>query len=182
MAGVGACHIASDIENLSYHGVRTFIIFGNCGVLDKTISDCGIIIPTKAFGEDGTSYHYLSYDGEIELCSKYKDIFKEILREYDFDYKEGYTWTTDAFFRETRDKVNYFKNKGCVCVEMEASAIGAVCKHKNLDYFTFYYAGDNLDSVIWEERSLHSYSELDKKNKVAILALELAKKIIDKSE
>lgn len=180
MAGVGACHIAADIENLAIHGVKTFIIFGNCGVLDKTIPDCGIIIPTKAYGEDGTSYHYFEYDGEIELCSKYKDDFKKILKKYDFDYKEGYTWTTDAFYRETRDKVRNFKNNGYVCVEMEASAIAAVCKYKNLDYFTFYYAGDNLDSIIWEERSLYSHSELDKKKKVALLALELAKNIIDK--
>lgn len=181
MAGVGASHIAADIEELSYHGVKTFIIFGNCGVLDKTIPDCGIIIPTKAYGEDGTSYHYVDYDGEITLCSKYKDDFKKILQEYNFDYREGYTWTTDAFYRETRDKVAHFKDMGCVCVEMEAASIAAVCKHKNLDYFTFYYAGDNLDSVVWEERSLHSHSELDKKKKVALLALDLAKSITKKN-
>ena len=31
MAGVGACHIVADIEELAYHGVKTFIVFGNCG-------------------------------------------------------------------------------------------------------------------------------------------------------
>ena len=60
---------------------------------------------------------------------------------------------------------------------MEASAIAACCKYKNLDYFTFYYAGDNLDSVEWEERSLHGEDMLDKKSEVALLALELARKI-----
>ena len=177
MAGVGSPHIAADIEELAFSGVKTFIIFGNCGVLDKTIPDCGIIIPTKAYREDGTSYHYYDGGDTIDLCAKYKDNFKEILKKYDFDYREGFTWTTDAFYRETRDKVNYFKEKGCLCVEMEASAIAAVCQVKNLDYFTFYYAGDNLDSVVWDKRSLNGALELDKKKEVALLALELASRI-----
>ena len=177
LAGVGAPHISADIEELSFHCVKTFIIFGNCGVLDKTIPDCGIIIPNRAYREDGTSYHYLDCGNEITLSDKYKDMFKEILKENDFDYREGATWTTDAFYRETKDKVEYYKNKGCVCVEMEASTIASVCEAKGLNYFTFYYAGDNLDSVEWEERSLASGREPEKKGKVAILALELARKI-----
>ena len=177
MANVGGCHIVADIEELSFNGVKTFIIFGNCGVLDKTIPDCGIIIPTMAYKEDGASYHYIGDGDTINLCDKYRESFKDILKEYDFDFREGPTWTTDAFYRETRDKVEYYKNKGCVCVEMEASAIAAVCQYKKLDYFTFYYAGDNLDSVEWEVRSLHGDSELDKKNQVAILALELARRV-----
>ena len=177
MASVGASHMAADIEELAYNGVKKFIIFGNCGVLDKTIPDCGIIIPTKAYREDGTSYHYIEGDEPIILSDTYKDTFKEILKEYDFDFREGATWTTDAFYRETRDKAEYFRNQGCVCVDMEASSIGAVCKYKNLDYFTFYYAGDNLDCIEWEKRSLSGEDMLDKKSEVALLALELARRI-----
>ena len=62
---------------------------------------------------------------------------------------------------------------------MEASAIAAVCEYKKLDYFTFYYAGDNLDSVEWDERSIYGGANFDKKKEVAILALELANKISD---
>lgn len=46
-----------------------------------------------------------------------------------------------------------------------------------MDYFTFYYAGDNLDSVEWDERSLSGLTNFDKKKEVAVLALELAYKI-----
>ena len=177
MASVGSTHIVADIEELNFNGVESFIIFGNCGVLDKTIPDCGIIIPTKAYREDGVSYHYIGEGDVIELSSKYKEEFKKILCEYDFDFREGATWTTDAFYRETRDKVDYFKNKGCLCVEMEASAIAAVCEYKKIDYFTFFYAGDNLDSIEWEKRSLSGEDMLDKKNEVALLALELGRRI-----
>ena len=179
MAGVSGPHISMDIEELSSQGVEKFIIFGNCGVLDSSIEDCSIIIPTKAFRDEGTSYHYVPESDDIEISQKYTDIFIEILKENDFDYTKGYTWTTDAFYRETKDKIDYFKSKGAVCVEMEGSVIAAVCKKCNLDYFTFYYAGDNLDSVEWDERSLHGITEFDKKQKVMILALTLAKRISD---
>ena len=103
--------------------------------------------------------------------------FIEILKKYDFSYTKGFTWTTDAFYRETKEKIDYFKANGAICVEMEGSAIAAVCKRKKLDYFTFYYAGDNLDAAEWEERSIRGLSNIDKKKQVMTLALELAQNI-----
>ena len=177
MAGVSGPWISADIEELYAQGVRKFIIFGNCGVLDSSIEDCSIIIPTKAFREEGTSYHYVPESDIIDIDLKYKDDFINILNKFNFDYTEGYTWTTDGFFRETPDKIDYFKKNGAVCVEMEGATITAVCKHYGIDYFTFYYAGDNLDSTEWDERSLSGLVNIDKKKEVMLLALELAKKI-----
>lgn len=177
MAGVSGPWIAADIEELHAGGVENVIIFGNCGVLDKTIEDCSIIIPTKGFRDEGTSYHYVDESDYIDMNPKYVDDFIEILNEYNFDYTKGYTWTTDAIYRETPDKIKYFKEKGCVCVEMEGSIIAAVCDRLGMDYFTFYYAGDNLDSAEWDERSLSGLVNIDKKKEVMTLALNLAHKI-----
>lgn len=177
MASVGGPCISADIEELHAQGVEKFIIFGNCGVLDSAIEDCSIIIPTKAFRDEGCSYHYVEASDTIEMNPKYIGEFLAILKQHGFDHTMGATWTTDAFYRETRDKIDYFKSQGAVCVEMEGSVIAAVCQKKNLDYFTFYYAGDNLDGEKWDERSLHGMSNLNRKQEVVLLALELAVKI-----
>lgn len=177
MAGVGGPYICADIEELSTQGVEKIIIFGNCGVLDSKIDDCSIIIPTKAFRDEGASYHYVEASDTIEMNPKYIDEFIKILNKYDFNYVKGYTWTTDAIYRETKDKINYFKNNGAITVEMEGATIAAVCQRKSLDYFTFYYAGDNLDSIEWDERSLSGLKNIDKKKEVMLLALELAIKL-----
>ena len=58
-AGISGAWISADIEDLNYNGVKKFIIFGNCGVLDKSIDDCQIIIPNRAYRDEGVSYHYL---------------------------------------------------------------------------------------------------------------------------
>ena len=156
---------------------KKVIIIGNCGVLDSKIDDCSIIIPTRGFRDEGTSYHYLPEGDSVLLNKKYVSEFKEVLKEFDFDYREGYTWTTDAFYRETREKIQYFKSKGAVCVEMEGATIGAVSEKLGIDAFTFYYAGDNLDATQWDERSLKGLVNFDKKKEVALLAFELALRI-----
>ena len=91
MAGVSGPWIAGDIEELYSAGVQKVIIFGNCGVLDSKIEDCSIIIPTKGFRDEGTSYHYVSPSETIEINPDYKEDFIKILNEYNFDYTEGYT-------------------------------------------------------------------------------------------
>ena len=112
MAGVGSPLVASDIEELSAQGVKLFIIFGNCGVLDPTIPDKSIIIPVKGFREEGTSYHYIPSSTTIKINPKYVCIFTELAKRNNFTYYKGITWTTDAFYRETSDKVNYYKTRG----------------------------------------------------------------------
>ncbi|MBR2743722.1 MAG: nucleoside phosphorylase [Clostridia bacterium] len=178
MAGVGAPAIAADIEELHAQGVEKVIIFGNCGVLDSSIKDCSIIIPNMAYRDEGTSYHYAEESDSIEVNQKYKDEFIELLKTFNFDYTIGATWTTDAFYRETTDKIQQYKNLDVKTVEMEGATIAAVCRCLGMDYFTFYYAGDNLDTVEWDERSLSGLVNIDKKKEVTILAFELAMKII----
>ena len=174
MAGVSGPWIAGDIEELYAAGVEKVIIFGNCGVLDANIEDCSIIIPTLGYRDEGTSYHYVPESETIEINPDYKEEFIDILGKFDFDYTKGATWTTDAFYRETKDKIKYYKDNGVVCVEMEGAVIAAVCKKLNMKYFTFYYAGDNLDGTVWNKRSLNGLVNIDKKKEVLLLALELA--------
>ncbi len=174
MAGVGGPLIAADIEELHSAGVEKFIIFGNCGVLDASIEDCSIIIPTLGFRDEGTSYHYLPDSETMKMNPKYIDDFINILKKFNFDYTKGATWTTDAFFRETPDKIKYYKSNGVKTVEMEGTVIASVCQRLNIDYFTFYYAGDNLDATVWDKRSLSGLVNIDKKKEVLLLALELA--------
>ena len=108
MAGVSGAWLCADIEELHAQGVEKFIIFGNCGVLDSKIEDCSIIIPTMAYREDGASYHYVEESDTIIMNPKYVDVFIEILNKYNFDYIQAPTWTTDAFYRETNNKIKMY--------------------------------------------------------------------------
>lgn len=174
---VGAPAAVNDIEEIHAMGCNKFIVFGNCGVLDREIEDCSIIIPTEAIRDEGTSYHYIEPNKTIKVNKKYISEFKEVLSKFGYSYTEGITWTTDAFYRETRKKLESRVAMGAKCVEMEASALQAVADFREFDFFTFFYAGDNLDLPEWDQRSLSGDVKLDEKSRVALLALELGYKI-----
>ena len=89
----------------------------------------------------------------------------------------GTTWTTDAFYRETQGKVAKRKEMGAICVEMECAAMQAMCDFRGVEFFQFLYAGDNLDHSTWDPRSLSGTSRLEDKEKIALLAFELALRI-----
>ena len=177
MMSVGAPAAATTIEDVHAMGCDKFIVFGNCGVLSKGIDDLAIIIPNKAIREEGVSQHYLGVGEDIVVNEKYINTFKEILKDKGYSYVEGTTWTTDAYYRETLEKVDMMRYKGAICVEMEVAALQAVCDFRGIDLFTFFYAADNLDSEKWDKRSLSGSSKIDKKITIMELALSLAEKM-----
>lgn len=175
---VGEPACIGDYEDLLAMGMKTLILFGTCGVLDKSIEDCGIIIPTRALRDEGCSYHYAPPADTIEVNHKYRDLFHNVLEEHGYSYVDGTTWTTDACYRETRQKVNRRREQGAVCVEMECAGMQAAADFRGADFFQFFYAADNLDQPVWDSRSLSGHIRLDDKGKIALLAFELALRIM----
>ncbi len=176
-ARLGAPACVGFFENVIAFGARRVILLGNCGVLDKSIEDCGVIIPTRAIRDEGTSYHYAPPADYIDVNRRHVDEFKQVLRERGYPFVEGTTWTTDAFYRETRAKIERRRQMGAICVEMECAAMQAMCDFRGVEFFQFLYAGDNLDHSSWDPRSLSGSVRLDDKAKIALLAFELAARI-----
>ena len=74
-------------------------------MLDGTLSVGQIIVPTSAVRDEGTSYHYLPPDREVKPGAKAVAAIERTLVAAGHHYVMGKTWTTDAFYRETRAKV-----------------------------------------------------------------------------
>ena len=180
MSRVGAPSCVVQYEELFAMGLEKAVVFGTCGVLDKNIEDLAIIIPNMAIRDEGTSYHYMKASRDIVVNPKYKDEFTKLLEKHNYSYVIGKTWTTDAPYRETRKKVEDRKKAGCICVEMECSALAAVAKFRKKEVFQFFYAADNLDSAKWDMRSLGNEDLLSDKEKIGLLAIKFASSIADK--
>ena len=151
-AGVGAPQAASLMEDLSAMGCVNFICIGACGVLQKDLVRGHLIVPTCGVRDEGTSYHYIPPSYEIEADKEFIDKIIEQLGILEVPFVTGKTWTTDAYFRETKEKVELRKKQGCITVEMEFTACMAVAKHKDLKYGQILYAGDSLAGDVWDSR------------------------------
>ena len=174
---VGASACAGMMEDFFAFGVEKVVLFGSCGVLDKSIANCGIIVPTSALRDEGTSFHYAPPGDEIVVNPKYRETFAQILAAHGCTWTEGKVWTTDAMYRETADKVRRRKAQGCVCVDMECSAVAALAQFRGKEVFHFFHGADSLDGEAWDRRGLGSRYDLTEKDKIAQLALELAVRI-----
>lgn len=182
LAPVGAALCVGLFEEAFALGAETAIVFGNCGVLDKRIGDCSIIVPTAALRDEGTSWHYAPPGDEITVNPCYREAFAAVLADYGVSCTTGKCWTTDAFYRETPDKVAARRAAGCVCVDMECSALAALAQFRGKEIFQFFYAGDNLDAETWDQRSLSKHALLEEKDRVAQLAISLALRIAQMKE
>ena len=103
--GVGAPLAAALLEEVIALGCNKFIACGGAGVLNKEIAVGHIIVPNSAIRDEGTSYHYAEPGREISPGKEGLEAIFRTLEKNKFDYITGKTWTTDAFYRETPERL-----------------------------------------------------------------------------
>lgn len=142
-AGAPAC-VATIEDTLSEIRTDKYIVFGGSGCLNREIAHGRIMIPTEAYRDEGTSYHYVPASDYISV--KNADVVAEFMEENKIPFVKGRTWTTDSFYRETVNNFEKRKADGCISVEMECAAIQAMCDFRGLDLYMFLTCGDLLDA------------------------------------
>lgn len=172
-SAVGAPACVSNYEELISMGIENFLLVGSCGCLIDSLNDYSIILPTSAIRDEGTSYHYAPENDETLLDTRVVKILEDTLSENKIHYTKGKTWTTDAIFRETPDKVIKRKSQGAITVEMECSAMNIVSKFRGVNFGQILYGADSLANEKYDPRSLiTSCTTFDSKKKIVPLALE----------
>ncbi len=89
------------------------------GVLDKNIGVGQILVVDGAIRDEGFSYHYIEPSRYIYTNPATTGKITQYLDNNQVSYIRGLTWTTDAIFRETPDKIAQRKKEGAKIVEME---------------------------------------------------------------
>ena len=160
--GIGGPLAAAFIEELSALGCEKFIACGGAGVLDKDLVVGHLVVPTRALRAEGASYHYLPASRYVDLDQKVIGEIKTVLDDMKLPYKTGMTWTTDAFYRETKEMMKYRQEEGCITVEMECASFAAVTQFRGLKFGQILYSGDDLTKEVWDSRQWTSRKDIRK--------------------
>ena len=128
------------------------IACGGAGVLVPEIALGQVIVPTAAIRDEGTSYHYLPASREVSPTADALEAIIATLDARGVPHVTGKTWTTDALYRETREKAARRVAEGCLTVEMEAAAFFAVARFRGITFGQLLYAGDDLSGDVWNAR------------------------------
>lgn len=146
-------------------GAENFILIGSAGALNENLTFGDRVLCRGAFCDEGTGRHY--FDGEYISADKMPVLSVLPVKA------EGDTWTTDALFMETSSAAAYYAEKGCLTVDMEASALFAFAKARGLKAAAMFVISDLLFGGQWRPA---------KKNAQTVKALRaLAEEIIKKS-
>ena len=147
----GAPQAAVILERLIAMGARKILAFGCCGSLQPDLQIGHLVIPTDALSEEGTSAHYARPKGVGRGASeKIVELCKTQCREKNFRFAAGKVWTTDALFRETREKVGRYSAGGLLAVEMEMSALFTVAAYRKVHLGGLMVVSDELGTLKWK--------------------------------
>lgn len=160
---VGAPIAAGIMEELGVKGCTKWVVCGSAGGLDKEQSFGHLIVPRSAVRDEGFSYHYLKPSREVTASPRAVKAIKKVMQDNGVPYLLSKTWTTDAFFRETPEKVALRKKEGCLAVEMEAAAIFAVAKFRGYQAGAILYLHDDVSGRDWDKRHTHDPSYIREK-------------------
>ncbi|MBR6808163.1 MAG: nucleoside phosphorylase [Clostridia bacterium] len=151
-APVGSAPAAQLMDWLIGYGVREIISAGCCGALTD-FEENVFLVPNKALRDEGTSYHYMSPSRFAKINKIAIKAIEEALAEHGLNCREVITWTTDGFYRETKEKVMYRKSEGCEVVEMECSALAACADFREAIWGCILFTADTLaDTENYDER------------------------------
>lgn len=118
------------------------------------IAENRFLVPVKALRDEGTSYHYVAPSRYIDIDPKMLRPIEKTLSEQRLAYQEVITWSTDGFYRETKEKVAYRQEEGCSVVEMECSALAAVAQLRGILWGQLLFTADTLADVeVYDQRN-----------------------------
>lgn len=146
---VGAPYAVMLLETLIAWGAEKILFFGWCGAISDSVKIGDIILPDSAIIDEGTSSHYLSDTFLSRPSPLIVAQAREYLHEKDFYFHHGKIWSTDAVFRETRDKVLSFQKQNVLAVDMETSSVFTVAQFRDVDAGGVLIVSDELSTLKW---------------------------------
>ncbi len=125
--GRGAPQAVDTLEIIAALGVQKVFSVGMCGGFSDQAQVGDVLVPDRAFVEEGTSLHYYQ---QIDCALPDKALFSKLSSIK--GAKALPIVSTDAVYRQTFYKEQLWRQKGAVAVDMETSALFSVGKYLGL--------------------------------------------------
>ena len=130
-------------ELLAVGGVNAFLRLGSCGGLREDIGVGDYVLATDIIRGDGVSRYYVEEDFKSKVSGDLTSSVEAVFSGAGKVHKGG-VWTTDALFKETKDIVNSYIEKGAIAVDMVTSPFVTVANLYNKKVAAILAVSDNL--------------------------------------
>lgn len=143
-AHVGAPAAAIQMEQLIAAGARRILGVGLCGSLTESAPVGTLVAPGLCIREEGTSLHYLPPEAGVGPTPGICAAILAAGNKLGHTILNGPHWTTDVLFRELKNKVENYRARGVLAVDMEASALYAVAQFRRVEAGMLLVVSDEL--------------------------------------
>ena len=174
---IGAPAAALLLEDSVARGVRNVLVVGSAGSLQRGLPIGSTVIVTGAEREDGTSHHYLPAGEIVSADPQLTASLAECSAARGAEPVQGRSWTIDAPYRETVDAIRRHREGGVFVVEMEAAAIFAVARVRDVRAALIVAVSDELFGDQWKAGFGHD-AYLDSLTRAADAAIDAARKFV----
>lgn len=157
--GVGAPLAAAFSEEIIAMGARWLVACGGAGALVPELELGRAVVVDSAVRDEGTSHHYVPASGVIDADPQAVAAVAKACEAAGVAHVVGRSWTTDAIYRETRDRMARRVAQQCVVVEMEAAALLSLARYREVVLGQVLMAGDSLAGDAWDDRGWMSDRE-----------------------
>ncbi|MFC1514833.1 hypothetical protein ACFL5X_02925 [Candidatus Omnitrophota bacterium] len=130
-------------ELLCVGGIGTLIRLGSCGSLREDISVGDYILATNVLRGDGATRYYVDDDFKPVVDEKISATLEVVFKNAGKVHRGG-VWSTDALFRETKEIVNPYIEKGAIAVDMVTSPFITLANLYNKKAAAILAVSDNL--------------------------------------
>lgn len=150
--GIGAPTNAMKIDEAIAWGVKQFISIGTACTIQRGLSQGDLIVCDKSIRDEGISHHYLPYSKYAFPSRDLTETLIRVLNEMNKHYHVGTSLTSDAFYKISKEEVEFFQKEGVLCAEMESAAEFAVVSlHKDVKIAAiFTLMSDSYANLEWE--------------------------------
>ena len=162
---LGAPHAVMILEKLIVLGAKKILFLGWCGSVRKRVQIADLVVPERAVIGEGTSAYYPLKNGDPRPSDGIVRAIEESLETCPISFHKGLVWSTDAPYRETRDKVVSLQRQGVLGVDMEISALFAAARFRQVEIGALLVVSDELGSLHWKPG--FSSSKFKKSRKMA---------------
>ena len=145
-APVGAPAAVLMEERLYAYGAEKILAIGCCGALTD-LPENAFLPVMKSFREEGTSFHYQEAGDWIFFDEAPRLRIEAWMKEKGIPFTPAVTWTSDGFFRETKEKIKARRRAGCNVVDMEAAALAACARFHGKEFAQILFTADTLSSL-----------------------------------
>ena len=146
---LGAPYAVMVLEKLIVLGAKRILYFGWCGSIREKVRIADIVVSDRAVIGEGTSGYYPIGNDYPRPSHGIIGAIEASLEEFSMPFHKGSVWSTDAPYRETRQKVLFLQSQGVLSVDMELSALFTVARFRRVEIGALLVVSDELGTLSW---------------------------------